>query len=443
MVKPPRNPPPFEKLLASVSPRRLEDVISALVGPTHEGAYLHWDKLRFLKPPGDLSADEWWLATKAARLRLLKDLPLRDAAGRPFQFCMPDLAQELAFKITRDAGGSIGVSDQITNPSTRDRYLVRSLIEEAITSSQLEGAAVTRKVAKEMVRTGRTPADRNERMIMNNYLAMSHIRQHTAEAITPNLLFDLHHLLTVDTLDNPDAVGRLRRPDEKIQVATPYNEVLHIPPAAEKLEARLEAMCRFANQETPEYFLHPVIRAVILHFWLAYDHPFVDGNGRTARALFYWSMLSQGYWLCEYISISQVIKKAPAQYGRAFLYTETDANDVTYFILYHLEVIRRAIDELHAYLDRKLREIVQTERLLRQAKGLNRRQIDLLSHALRHADARYTFRSHQRSHNIVYQTARSDLLDLAKRGLLVQQQIGRTYCFSPPADLEARLQRLR
>jgi len=442
-VKPPRKPPPFDTLLGSLKPRRLEQVLSAPVGPTHEDAYLHWDKLRFLKPPGDLNCEEWWLATKIARLRLLKDLPLCDVEGHPFQFCMPDRAQELAFKITQDAGGAIQMSDQITNTGTRDTYLVRSLIEEAITSSQLEGAAVTRRVAKEMIRAGRTPADRGERMIMNNYLAMDHIRRHTAEALTPGLIFDLHHLLTVDALDDPDAVGRLRRSDEEIHVATPYNEVLHTPPPAEELEPRLEAMCRFANGESPEYFLHPVIRAIILHFWLGYDHPFVDGNGRTARALFYWSMLSQGYWLCEFISISQVIKKAPAQYGRAFLYTETDGNDVTYFILYHLEVIRKAIGELHAYLGRKLKEIVQTEQLLRLAKGLNHRQIALLSHALRHPDARYTFKSHQRSHNVVYQTARSDLLDLAAEGLLVQQEIGRTYYFSPCHDLEAKLRGLR
>ena len=60
-------------------------------------------------------------------------------------------------------------------------------------------------------------------------------------------------------------------------------------------------------------FIHPMIRSIILHFWLAYDHPFVDGNGRTARALFYWSMLRHGYWLFEFISISQIILKGPDQ----------------------------------------------------------------------------------------------------------------------------------
>ena len=102
--------------------------------------------------------------------------------------------------------------------------------------------------------------------------------------------------------------------------------------SASNCTERMGLMCDFANSKTPEGFVHPVLRSIILHFWLAYDHPFVDGNGRVARALFYWSMLRHGYWLFEFVSISQIILKAPVKYGRAFLYTETDDNDLTYFI---------------------------------------------------------------------------------------------------------------
>lgn len=59
-----------------------------------------------------------------------------------------------------------------------------------------------------------------------------------------------------------------------------------------------------------------------MHFMLSYDHPFVDGNGRTARILFYWSMLSQDYWLAEFLPISRLLKMAPSQYARSFIYTE-------------------------------------------------------------------------------------------------------------------------
>jgi Fic family protein len=215
--------------------------------------------------------------------------------------------------------------------------------------------------------------------------------------------------------------------------------VIHTPPPAGELESRLAAMCKFANGAEQKGFLHPLLRAVILHFWLAYDHPFVDGNGRTARALFYWSMLSNGYWLTEFISISRILRKAPVKYPRSFLHSETDGNDVTYFVIYQLSVIQRAIKDLYLYLEIKAKELRQTERLLRGSQDLNHRQVALLSHALKHPDFRYTIRSHQGSHGVVYQTARSDLLDLARRGLLEQRRAGRGFVFYRADDLAEKI----
>jgi Fic family protein len=188
----------------------------------------------------------------------------------------------------------------------------------------------------------------------------------------------------------------------------------------------------------------PVIRAILVHYGLAYDHPFVDGNGRTARALFYWVMAREGYWLCEYISISRILKKARAQYARSFLYTETDDNDATYFIVYQLQVLTRAIADLHEYLQRKLTEMRAVNDILRQNRALraelNDRQLDLLTHALKYPSGEYTIESHRRSHDVAYGTARSDLLDLAKRGLLEQRQRGRKFLFVAATKLRAMLQ---
>ena len=204
----------------------------------------------------------------------------------------------------------------------------------------------------------------------------------------------------------------------------------------------MRLMCRFANERPQDVFVHPIIRAIILHFWVGHDHPFVDGNGRTARALFYWSSLSQGYWLAEYLSISRILKEEPAQYARAFLLTETDENDLTYFIEYQLDVINRAMTDLQAYLRRKMEEVRKLEGLLRESVRLNHRQLALLTHALRHPGHTYTIESHKMSHNVVYQTARSDLMDLAERGILGKTKRGRSFQFTAPDNLAKRLQAL-
>lgn len=443
----PERPPDFQEVMAKqvdADREALAAIVSASRTVAGDGNYLHWDKLRHRQPPEGLTREMWWAALKMARAGQLRDTPLVDVHGQPFRYGLPDPSAERLHHIDQNAAGGIEVREgEIASPGLRDRYIVRSLVEEAITSSQLEGAATTRRVAKEMIRTGRRPGDKSEWMILNNYVAMQRIRGIKDRPLTAELLLELHEVLTARTMDDPSVAGRFRRADELIEMATPYNEVLHTPPPAEKLGRRLQGMYDFANGKTPRSFIHPVIRAILLHFWLAYEHPFVDGNGRCARAMFYWSMLRQGYWLSEFISISQIIRKAPARYGRAFLYTETDDNDLTYFILYHLEIIERAIRELHRYIATKTEETRRTERLIRASAGLNHRQVALLGHAIRHPDAEYTIESHRMSHGVVYQTARTDLLGLVEKRLLVARKRGRKFIFCPVEDLAEQLAKLR
>lgn len=437
----PEQAPTLQDLLSSIKPERFGPILGASVRATDSGKYCHWDDQRRLSPPAGLSAREWWFATKYARAQVLRPLELRDTAGMPFQYALPDAAAELVHHIDQDASGQISVPELVVNPQTRSQYLVRSLIEEAITSSQLEGASTTHGVAKEMLKTGRPARTRDERMILNNYRAMHHVRGWNGTPLEPAMVLELHRVVTEGTLDNPDAAGRLQRPDEERVVVQSREDgaIVHTPPPAVELPERLEKMCAFANGGLVEGFMHPVVRAILIHFWLAYDHPFEDGNGRTARALFYWSMSSQGYWLTEYLSISRILNNAPAKYARSFLYTETDERDTTYFILYQLEVIKRAIDEMHKYLQRKMAEVRQTEALLRNTR-LNHRQIALLTHAVRHPQSSYTYKGHGASHRVVRQSARTDLLHLESLGLIERRKGGgRAVEFLPAADLSERL----
>ena len=449
-MKKPRTPPSIADIISGLDLGAMRLVIAIQSEPCANGRYVHWDKVRHLTPPEGLSKEQWWAAMKIARGGSLKPLALKNTQGDNFCIGSPDPVLEYVHRIDREAAGQIAVMDAtVLHPSHRDRYLVRSLVAEAITSSQLEGAVTTRRVAKEMIRSNRPPRDKSERMILNNYRAMQHIIDLKEQKLSESIILDLHRILTDSTITDErgallaDQVGRFQRPGEgRIGVFDQYNEQMHMPPPAEELPERLAAMIDFANGETPDFFMHPVVRSIILHFWLAHDHPFYDGNGRTARALFYWSMLRHGYWKAEFISISEIIRRGPAKYGRAFLYTESDGNDLTYFVLYHLDVIQKAIDAVDKYVAKKTGEVRAVEALLRDSIGLNYRQKAMLSHALRHPNAEYTVKSHQTCHRVVHQTARADLYDLAGRGLLMQQKAGRSFLFTPSPQLEDLLKKL-
>lgn len=443
-MKLPQIPPDFEQIFSEICRRkRIDDIVRLADSLQTDTEYHHWDEIRYRPLPAGVSHEEWWCALKLKRRGAYIDIPLLDKRNRPFRYFIPETVQKLLHEIDFGAGAYIGMPDQIVNSQTRDRYLVSSLIQEAITSSQLEGAVTTREVAKEMIRSGRSPKNRSERMVLNNYLTMQEIIRLKDKPISVPLLLDLHRRVTDQTLDNPSAAGRFRRSDEPVRVVDTEGQIYHEPPSAAELEERAQRLCDFANGKTPALFVPPVIRAIILHFWLAYDHPFVDGNGRTARALFYWSMLHSGFWLFEFISISSILVKASSQYARAFLFTETDDNDLNYFILHQADVIRRAIEALHAYVNRKRRETKAAETRLRVLRQLNHRQQALVTHALRHPDQEYTIVSHRMCHGVVYATARADLLDLRDLGLLtIKDTRGKAMVFEPANGMLKRLQEM-
>lgn len=428
-----------------LSAEQLLHLIMRCAATDSKGRYLHWDKLRYLKPPSGLTAQEYWVGCKMARSALLKALPLRDKRQQPFKFALPDPVLRMLYQIEEEAKYFSG--KLINLRPWRDQYLVHSLIEEAISSSQLEGAKTTRQHAQRMLHQGRAPHNLDEQMIFNNYQAMHFVRRQQEEQLTPLMILELHRLVTEKTLDDANAAGRLRTEKDHVQVISQRaQEILHTPPPADELPARLQELCDFANQPISGFFIHPIIKAILLHFMLAYDHPFVDGNGRTARALFYWAMIKDGYWFSEFISISQIIKNAPVQYGRAFLWTETDDNDTTYFIIHQLEVIQKAIEQLKTELSTNTQELAQVEHLLEDtslAHQLNYRQLSLLKHALKHPNTAYTIKEHQASHRISYQTARTDLLKMANElGLLQQKKIGKSFIFVAPQDLRERIKSL-
>lgn len=427
-------PPSLEAILDNLPQDKLGRVFRD-ADPTPTGRYLHWEELRHRSPPAGLSHEEWWAATRLGRRAVAQNVPLTDARGRPFSYSLVPSLLEKLHRLDQIGGGRLAVPDPIVNEDTRDRFLISSLVEEAITSSQLEGASTTRQVASEMLRTGRAPRDRDERMIYNNYRAIRRVKE--LGDLTPARVLELHEIVTADTLVHAEDAGRLQDDrDERVVVQDNRSlRVLHRPPPASQLQARMRTMCDFANGNDDDAFVHPLVRAIILHFWLAYDHPFVDGNGRTARALFYWAAVRAGYWVLEFVSISRVIKRAPAQYSRSFLFTESDGNDLTYFIDAQLTVLDKAIRELEDYLDLKIRQTQEVEALLRDRASLNHRQLALLGHALRHANRSYTIASHQNSHRVAYATARSDLLELVDEGLLVKARQGKKLVFRPRAGL--------
>lgn len=436
----PIPPPDIFVLLGKTAPKRLNQIVRA-TSMLAAGRYLHWDNMRHREPPKGLSHEEWWLGTRMARLSARETVPFSSKHGYHFSLVHAAPVRQGLHEIDQKlglAGPRSQVRDLVEGHGSK-HLLANSIVEEAIRSSQLEGASTTRQAAKEMIRRGSQPRTHGERMILNNYHAMERVGELARRDLGTDDVFELHRILMDGTRDSAMA-GRFRKASDDIVVTLVHSdETAQVPPHATELSARLDQLIAFANDRTPEHWVHPVIRAILLHFMIGYDHPFVNGNGRLARSLFYWSMVRQGYSLAQYLAVSGIFRNAPAKYARAYLYTETDGGDLTYFVDYHIGVIIRSIDALSRYVGRKMSDIQAIEDRLRHSPDFNHRQIRLLGHALRHPGFRYTVKSHGTSHGVTANTARGDLVKLAAAGLLASTKRGRRQEFIATRDLEAAL----
>lgn len=402
-----------ELMKALVGLHSLPEQMKQLVQSVNDH-YEYWDKAKYKAlPPGFTPEDLWRFVAADRRTKIVQVWPKYHV-----HFSLTGMMQQQCHQYDMNFGGSWGAGSLIQDEH-RERYLVSSLMEEAISSSQMEGAATTRRVAKDMLRRHATPRDRSQQMIVNNYQTIRFIVEHKQEPLTMEMLLHIHHLMTDRTMERPEDAGQFRKNDDVVVENAITHDIVHRPPSYRDIPQFVDDLCSFFNASQPPTFIHPIIRGIVIHFMLAYMHPFVDGNGRTSRALFYWYMLREGYWLTEYLSISRIIYRSKNSYEKAFLCSEADGMDIGYFIAYHLRVLGLAFRDLQSYLQRKIEEREAAAAYL-SIPGLNERQAEMIKMYADNPGEMYTVREFQARFQVTPTTVKSDLEQLMKMGIVRQ-----------------------
>ncbi len=392
-----------------VDPSVSADPESLRLSREYNERYLHWDELQY-RECGRYGRLGLWYLMKLGRESSANHLSIGNLA--------------LSYNILNDFQRKLHLIDmslstgfvpaEKMDEKRKLMYAVSSFMEESIASSQIEGASTTTKAAKKMLRSKTEPRNKSERMILNNYNAMQFIKSKADEPLTPALIREIHAVISQGTLEDASSEGCFRT-DDSVVVADPLTgKVYHQPVPAADVESMVSELCDFANGDEP--FVHPILKGIIIHFVMAYIHPFVDGNGRVSRSLFYWFAIKKGYGIVEYLSISRSIKAHRGKYGLAYLLSETDGNDLTYFIRYNLDIIMESIDAFSDYLDRKLRE--QDDALERmRAYGLSTRQEDVLAELIQSGEPATAYELASMFGTDV-QNIRKDLVLLMDKGLV-------------------------
>lgn len=436
-MKMPETPRPlksiFEEKLSKGTELPPDQETLRLVSRYNE-EYVHWDELRRKSLPVD--PEYVWALMKLARMSHSRHIHIMDIT---LTYNITGQSQRVVHLLDSGASGLLVLEEPLRGQEM-ERYIIGSLMEEAIASSQLEGAVTTTKAAKRMLRENRKPRSQSEQMIVNGYLTMQRLKEIKDRPLTVQIILDLHKLITNKTLDDSSFEGRFRVDDDTV-VADPLevDVIYHRPVPYQKILRYMERLCAFVNDESGQDFQHPLVKAMALHFMIGYIHPFIDGNGRLARALMYWYGLKKDYWLFEYMAISKVIKESRGRYGTAFLFVESDENDLTYFINYNLECMEKALDNTRHYMARKQAEQKTAMRLIEAHPELNLRQAEILKDMIKHKGETATVKGIASKFNVVLQTARSDLQTLTSLGFLEARKIGRRVYYRYAEDLGKRV----
>jgi Fic family protein len=391
--------------------------------------YVFWDKMKHKHPaPDGISKEELWTIIKIFReSQSIKSIIL-DKDERHFTWVKLDYFEEFFHELDMSTGGELFVEKTGFKKANKQKLITRGIMEEAIASSQLEGAATSRKAAKQMLREGRKPRNESEQMIVNSYTTMKAVEETYKERdMSMDLIFELHSLITKDTQDSEKENPRMRKKNEPIFVKDGTSGLIyHEGPDIDFVKKELKKLIKFANNQlSNETFIHPVIKAIMIHFWIGYLHPFTDGNGRLARILFYWYLIKEGYWAFVYLPISKVIKLSPDQYAMAYVYSEQDDNDLTYFLDYNVKKIKQAVREFKEYLEKQSQENIKMKKKSETKYNLNLRQIQLLQHLHGDKDERTSLTIHTNINQVTKATASKDLKDLIKNGFLSSAKQGR------------------
>lgn len=263
-----------------------------------------------------------------------KSLPLKDFDGASVVFLENTAQVHLsAAKIL------------LTPQSSTQLYGIRAMEEEIISTFTIENIDFSRDSVRKIM-AGYAPADESENRIYGMKKGLEFISDHS-HVINDENLFLLYQIAIGDFLPEEDRLlpGNHYRHDAVYIVG---ESVEHTGISWQKLPTYMDDLLAFICEESP---MNDLLKAAMIHFYLAYLHPYFDGNGRMARLLHLWYLVQRGYSSALFIPLSEYINKSRKGYYDAYTLSERNAQisgilDITPFLVYFIECVYHKLDSV-------------------------------------------------------------------------------------------------
>jgi Fic family protein len=258
-----------------------------------------------------------------------------------------------------------------------------------------------------------------------NYVKMleyiDKLGEERAKHISEEIILKIHQLTTQGILPEEQA-GRYRK--VAVAVVNGYGRVVFQPPPKNKVPGLMKDFVLWLNSDRA-HELYPVLLSGISHYEFVRIHPFVDGNGRTARALATLILYLKGFDTKRFFALDDYYNENRGRYYAALQTVDQKTLDITLWLDYFCEGVavsmNRVKDEiLELSFDRRMKE----------KKGqifLNERQRKVLKYL--QTNPKITTEEYQNMFNVSERTARNHLNELVKLELIkpIGPQKGRYY----------------
>lgn len=381
------------------------------------------------QPPSEWSE----ISKKILRYRKTAAVPLFiKSIDTKFWFFQADCILKKAHEIEKLG---LALYEKINTESAfAKEFKLDSTIEEAITSAIYEGASSTRAKAQELIATQTPPKSKDEWMLVNNYQALLWIKENHSTAMTIDLINQVHAIVTKNTLAGDDINYSGKHRDDRVYVYSPTQELKHEGVEHQKLiPALMEAIDLITKNQ--RYF-PALLKGILSHYFISYIHPYFDGNGRTARTMFYYKAIKNELPFVELLSVSAYLKNHGKQYEKSFEKVVENDFDITYFIDFNLDALWEALKKV----DSKVKFLL-TINTLEKKLNLSVHQIGLLQKLALHRFRTYDIEAYAKSIDKSREIARQELRQLADLGLLKEMKQGKKFVYKIDKDvLQKKLQ---
>lgn len=225
------------------------------------------------------------------------------------------------------------------------------------------------------------------------------------------------HQLTMDRLLIEDQIGHYRRKQVIVKGAgTSAGKVVFRPPISVEVPFLIEELFEWLNSSDAKK-IHPIFRAAIAHYQLVFIHPFIEGNGRAARALASLIMYVTGYDFKRFFSLEEYFDGDVESYYSALQSVQqSEKSEMTYWLEYFCYGLALEVDKVKEKVLKLSKDLKMKKELGRQV-ALSERQIILLE-LLQDQGEITSADAQDMLPNVSVDTVLRDLNDLISKGVV-------------------------